>query len=73
MRGREPGTDQPFLNRRADRFIGYEAVIDEPIRDGFGRLSLDDTVWRITGPDLDAGRRVRVVGSDGPVLKVEPV
>ena len=50
----------------------YEAIIDEPIRDGFGRLTLDDTIWRIAGPDLAAGEKVRVVGADGAVLKVEP-
>jgi membrane protein implicated in regulation of membrane protease activity len=70
---REPETDTPFLNRRAERFVGHEGVIDEPIADGFGRLKLGDSVWRITGPDLAAGRKVRVVGSDGAVLKVEAV
>ena len=70
-RNRKGTTDNPFLNRRADRFIGHEAVIDEPIKDGFGRLALGDTVWRIAGPDLAAGQKVRVVGSDGAVLKVE--
>jgi membrane protein implicated in regulation of membrane protease activity len=70
---REPETDTPFLNRRAERFIGHEAVIDEPIRDGFGRMKLGDSVWRIAGPELAAGQKVRVVGSDGAVLKVEAV
>jgi inner membrane protein len=70
-RGREPVTDSPFLNRRAERFIGHEAVIDEPIKDGFGRLQLGDTIWRIAGPDLAAGEKIRVVGADGAVLRVE--
>lgn len=72
-RNRRPKTDSPYLNQRADRFIGHEAVIDEPIRDGFGRLALEDGTWRIAGPDLPAGRKVRVVGADGAVLKVEAV
>ena len=72
-RNRKGTTDNPFLNRRADRFIGHEAVIDEPIKDGFGRLALGDTIWRIAGPDLAAGQKVRVVGSDGAVLRVEAV
>ena len=70
-RNRKEKTDNPFLNRRAERFVGHEAVIDEPIRDGIGRLKLGDSVWRIAGPDLAAGQRVRVVGADGAVLKVE--
>ena len=48
-------------------------MIDEPIRDGFGRLALGDSVWRIAGPDLAAGQKVRIVGADGAVLKVEAV
>ena len=70
-RNRRAVTDNPFLNRRAERFVGHEAVIDEPIKDGFGRLVLADSVWRIAGPDLAAGQKVRVVGADGAVLKVE--
>lgn len=72
-RNRKPRSDNPFLNRRAERFIGHEAVIDEPIKDGFGRLALGDGTWRIAGPDLPAGRKVRVVGADGAVLRVEAV
>jgi membrane protein implicated in regulation of membrane protease activity len=73
LRFRGPGvaSDRPFLNQRADRFIGQEAVLDEPIRDGFGRLSLDDTVWRVQGPDLAAGSKVRIVEAQGALLKVE--
>jgi len=70
-KGRDQETDSPFLNRRAERFIGHEAVLDEPIHDGFGRLSLGDSVWRIAGPDLPAGQKVRIVSADGAVLKVE--
>ncbi len=72
FKNRESPSDRPYLNRRADVFIGHEAVLNEPIRDGFGRLSLGDTVWRVTGPDLPAGQKVRVVSADGAVLKVEP-
>ena len=70
LRGQERASDSPFLNHRADRFIGQEAVLDEPIRDGFGRLALDDTTWRVSGPDLAAGEKVRIVAAQGAVLKV---
>jgi membrane protein implicated in regulation of membrane protease activity len=66
-------SDRPYLNRRAERFIGQEAVLEEAITQGFGRVALGDTVWRVTGPDLPAGQRVRIVGSEGAVLKVEAV
>lgn len=70
-RKQEEPTDRPFLNRRAERIIGHEAVLDEPIRDGEGRVAIGDTTWRVTGPDLAAGSRIRVVDAEGPVLKVE--
>ena len=60
MGGRRPESDQPLLNRRAEQFVGRVVTLAEPIRDGRGRLQLDDTVWRISGPDLPAGARVRV-------------
>lgn len=71
FKGRDQASDRPLLNRRAEALIGHEAVLNEPIRDGFGRLSLGDTVWRIAGPDLPAGQRVRVVSAEGAVLNVE--
>lgn len=69
-RKQERPTDRPYLNRRAERFIGHEAVLDEPIHDGEGRIAIGDTTWRVTGPDLAAGARVRVVEADGAVLRV---
>jgi membrane protein implicated in regulation of membrane protease activity len=70
-RNRKPTSDRPLLNQRAEVFIGHEGVIDEPITQGYGRLRLGDSVWRIAGPDLAAGAKVRVVGAEGAVLKVE--
>ena len=72
-RNRKVTSDRPNLNQRAETFVGHEGVIDEPITDGFGRLRLGDSVWRIAGPDLAAGRKVRVIGADGAVLRVEAV
>tara|TARA_R110002020_G_scaffold14225_4_gene50376 strand:- start:6184 stop:6627 length:444 start_codon:yes stop_codon:yes gene_type:complete len=66
-------SDRPFLNRRTDQFIGHEAVLEQAIEQGFGRIVLGDTVWRVSGPDLPVGHRVRIVGSDGAILAVEPV
>ncbi len=73
LRFRGPGvaSDRPFLNQRANRFVGRELVLDEAIRDGSGRVSLDDTTWRVEGPDLAAGSRIRVIEAVGAVLKVE--
>ncbi|WP_193334565.1 NfeD family protein [Devosia beringensis] len=72
-RRRPSVSDRPLLNRRADHFIGHETVLEQAIEQGFGRVVLGDTVWRVSGPDLPVGQRVRIVGSDGAVLTVEPM
>jgi membrane protein implicated in regulation of membrane protease activity len=72
-RSRPTPTDRPHLNQRAEQFIGQEAVLEQAIEQGFGRVALGDTVWRVAGVDLPAGQRVRIVGYEGAVLKVEAV
>lgn len=71
-RSRPSRSDRPFLNRRAEHFIGHEALLEQPIVQGYGRVVLGDTVWRVSGPDLPVGERVRIVGNEGAVLRVEP-
>ena len=65
-------TDQPFLNRRADAFIGLVFTLEKPIIDGSGTIGIGDTVWRVSGPDCPAGSRIKVAAIDGATLKVEP-
>ena len=64
-------SEQPYLNERANRLVGGTHVLTAPIVDGQGRIRVDDTNWRVTGPDLPSGSRVKVVGADGSVLAVE--
>ena len=61
----------PNLNKRGSRYIGRTFVLKEPLAEGTGNLSIDDTVWRITGPDLPAGVSVQVVDIDGVRLVVQ--
>ncbi|MER2534828.1 MAG: NfeD family protein [Rhizobiaceae bacterium] len=63
-------SDQPLLNRRAEQLVGRMATLAEPITDGRGRLRLDDTMWRISGPDLPAGARVRVASVTATELEL---
>ena len=63
--------DSRFLNRRSDALVGRVFTLDKPISDGSGTVRVDDTVWRISGPDCPAGSRVKVVRSDGASLVVE--
>ncbi|MFD1746938.1 NfeD family protein [Rhizobium helianthi] len=66
-------SDQPLLNRRGESLVGRTATLSEPIREGRGRIRLDDTWWSVTGPDLPVGMRVRVAEWTGSELIVEPV
>jgi membrane protein implicated in regulation of membrane protease activity len=67
----DPEGDRPFLNRRAEAFVGRVFTLEKPIVDGSGTLRIDDTVWRVTGPDTAAGSRVRVTAADGTSLVVD--
>lgn len=68
---RHPQSEEaPFLNQRAVRFVGRSFTLSEPIVEGASRLKIDDTVWRISGPDLAAGTRIKVTDVEGATLKV---
>jgi membrane protein implicated in regulation of membrane protease activity len=49
----------PFLNKRAEALVGRVFTLEKPIIDGSGTVRIDDTVWRVAGPDAPAGSRVR--------------
>ena len=66
-------TDQPTLNRRGEQYAGRLLTLVEPIDNGYGVVRVDDTRWRVRGPALPAGEVVRVIGTDGMTLLVEPV
>ncbi|MCR6733031.1 MAG: NfeD family protein [Afipia sp.] len=63
-------TDKSFLNKRAEGLIGRVFTLEKPIVDGVGTVKIDDTVWRVSGPDTPAGSRVRIVSADGAMLTV---
>lgn len=65
-------TDRPFLNRRAEELVGRAFVLREPIEGGVGQIRVDDTIWRVAGPDCPAGVRVVVVAAEGASLTVRP-
>jgi membrane protein implicated in regulation of membrane protease activity len=67
----EKPADSPFLNRRAEGYVGREFTLDKPIVGGVGTIRIDDTVWRVTGPDAPAGSRVRIARAEGAALMVE--
>ena len=64
-------TDQPALNRRGEQYVGRTFTLEEPIVNGNGKIKVDDTTWKIIGADCLSGSKVKVVGVDGVILKVE--
>ncbi len=60
----------PFLNKRADALVGREFTLEKPIVNGAGTVRIDDTIWRVAGPDAPAGSRVKIVQADGADLRV---
>lgn len=64
-------SDQPLLNKRAAQLVGQSFELVDPIVNGRGSIHAGDTIWRVEGPELPKGTRIKVVGADGSVLKVE--
>jgi membrane protein implicated in regulation of membrane protease activity len=64
-------SDQPVLNRRGESYVGRQFTLEQPIVNGTGKLRVDDSQWRIAGPDLPTGARVRVIRAEGATLHVE--
>lgn len=63
-------SDQPTLNRRGAQYIGRTFTLQEPIVDGQGKIKVDDTTWKIRGPDCATNTHVVVTGVDGTMLLV---
>lgn len=66
-------TDRPVLNRRAEQYIGRTLTLETAIDNGIGVVIIDDTRWRVRGPDLPAGDKVKVTAVEVSHLIVEPV
>lgn len=67
----EQPTESPFLNRRTEGYVGRVFTLDKPIVDGVGTIHIDDTIWRVRGPDCPAGSRVKIASAEGSNLLVE--
>jgi membrane protein implicated in regulation of membrane protease activity len=66
----KPDDSNAFLNRRTEALVGRVLTLEKPIVDGSGTVRIDDTVWRVAGPDTPAGSRVKIVRADGANLTV---
>ena len=64
-------SDKPRLNRRSEQYIGRSFTLKEPIEHGHGKIRVDDSSWKVEGPDLPAGAKIKIVDANGVVLIVE--
>lgn len=72
--GKHPlSSDQPFLNERGSELVGHIYTVTEAIVNGVGRIGVDDSSWRVEGPDCPVGTLVEVIRSGNVRLKVKPL
>ncbi len=66
-------SDQPLLNRRGEQYVGRVFTLEKATENGFGKVKVDDSIWKIEcADDLEAGKKVKVLSVDGTILQVEP-
>ena len=63
----------PKMNRRGMRLAGEIATVVVPLDGGTGKVKHGDSEWLAKGCEAAVGERVRISGSDGAVLIVEPL
>ena len=73
LRDKPIESEDPLMNRRGARLVGQTATVVQAIEHGSGRVKLGDSEWIAQGPNVAIGERVRVSGSDGAILLVEPL
>ena len=73
LRDKPIASADPLMNRRGARLVGETALVVQAIEHGSGRVRLGDSEWIARGPNVAAGERVRVSGSEGAILLVEPL
>jgi inner membrane protein len=69
----QPDTQAGLLNQRGQALVGRVFTLETPIKDGEGRIRVDDSSWRVTGADRFAGAKVRVIRVEGTTLVVDDV
>ncbi|AJC65543.1 MULTISPECIES: NfeD family protein [Dickeya] len=73
LRRRLEKQPSPVLNQRGQQLIGLHTTLSEPLVNGFGRVSIGDSSWRIQAEqDLPAGTVVEITAVEGITLQVKP-
>ncbi|WP_116186582.1 NfeD family protein [Pectobacterium aquaticum] len=73
LRKRTLSRPQSMLNQRGQQLVGLRATLTDPVINGFGRVNIGDSSWRVKSEqDLPVGTQVEVVAVDGITLHVRP-
>ncbi len=73
LRDRPIVSSDPLLNNRGGRMTGQTVLVTQALVSGSGRVKVGDSEWIARGPDTPVGERVRITGTDGAELLVEPL
>ncbi|GKW31233.1 NfeD family protein [Pectobacterium versatile] len=73
LRKRTLSRPQSMLNQRGQQLVGLRATLTDPVINGFGRVNIGDSSWRVKSEqDLPVGTQVEVIAIDGITLHVRP-
>ena len=73
-RGGVDHADGDILNVKTRQLVGYRAVLSEWLKNGRGRLRVNDSSWPVEADaDYPAGTRVEVTEVSGITLKIKAV
>lgn len=64
-------TDHPLLNKRGAQYIGRTFSLIEPIKNGRGKIKVDDSIWTVLGEDCAMETQVEVTEIEGTLFKVK--
>ncbi|MBN3215918.1 NfeD family protein [Pectobacterium polaris] len=74
LRKRTLSRPQSMLNQRGQQLVGLRATLTDPVINGFGRVNIGDSSWRVKSEqDLPVGTQVEVIAIDGITLHVRPI
>ncbi len=66
-------TDQSGLNERNYQYLGATVVVCNEIKNGVGKVKVNDSIWKAKGGDAKVGTQMQVVRVEGSVFHVEPL
>ena len=70
LRSKPIKSDQPLLNQRGHQYVGRKFKMNTSITNGQGKIRVDDSTWKVYGPDCEVGTTIVITGVNGVVLDV---